>query len=141
MTNQLLVPIGSIYSLANGNKFLYLSDSYFLSDEKPAGEKRWYDSFTTHAISFSFIANKFQDDFSKNTIRKLIKYKFDMSWKAVIVERAKGYHTGFASHSPKAKKMLISFWMYPNCYVALVLFAVPRKILSYMYCLYRCTMR
>jgi abequosyltransferase len=126
----------SLFAIVNGKRFLYLSDIHFCSDDKPAGELRWYDSYEVHAIRFAKEVVKFKNDFSSGVIRSLISFKFNLSWKAVLVERAMGLHTGFASHNPKIYKTLKTFWSYPVCYLVIFLFAIPRKFLSFTYYFY-----
>jgi len=126
----------SFFAIVNGSRFLYLADIFFFSDEKPAGEPRWYDSYQVHSIGFSQEAIKFKNDFSPGVVKNLIRFKFNICWKAVIVERALGFHTGFASHTPKAYQTFRTFWQYPDCYIALFLFMLPRKILSIAYRFY-----
>jgi len=126
----------SLFAIVNGSRLLYLSDIYFFSDDKPAGEARWYDSYQVHSVGFAQEVIKFKNDFSPGVIKNLIRFKFNITWKAVVVERAIGLHTGFASHTPKALQTLKTFWSYPDCYVALFLYMLPRKVLSIAYRFY-----
>mgnify|MGYP000193832607 CR=1 FL=1 len=123
----------SLFAISQGKIYMYLSDIYICSDDKPAGEARWYDSYDVHAVAFAKVVVKFKNNFSRGVIRNLISYKFNISWKAVAVERALGFHTGFASHAPKIRQTLETFWSYPICYFVLLLFMVPRKVLSIAY--------
>jgi len=126
----------SLFAITQGKIFMYLSDIYFCSDDKPAGEERWYDSYDVHAVKFAKVVVRFKNNFSSGVIRDLISFKFNISWKAVSVERALGLHTGFASHTPKIRQTLETFWSYPICYFVLFLFIVPRKVLSVTYYYY-----
>ncbi len=123
----------SLFAIVHGERLLYLSDIYFWGDEKTAGEKRWYDHYEVHAIRFAREVVKFKDDFSSGEIRSLISYKFNICWRAVLVERAQGFHEGFASHTPKFKNTLATFWSYPACYIALFFFTLPRGFVSHCY--------
>jgi len=128
----------ALFTIVHGERFLYLSDIYFYSDDnKPAGVQRWYDCYEVHAIRFAREVVKFEDDFSPGKIRSLISFQFNLSWKAVLIERALGFHEGFASHTPKFKKTLTTFWTYPACYIALFLFILPRGLISYFYRYYK----
>jgi len=131
----------SFFAIVNGSRFLYLADIFFFSDDKPAGEVRWYDSYQVHSVRFSQEAIKFSNNFSPGVIRNLIRFKFHISWKAVVVERALGLNTGFASHTPKILQTLKTFWSYPDCYIAIFLFMLPRKILSIAYRFYLSKLR
>jgi len=128
----------ALFTIVHGERFLYLSDIYFYSDDnKPAGVQRWYDCYEVHAIRFAREVVKFEDDFSPGKIRSLISFQFNLSWKAVLIERALGFHEGFASHTPKFKKTLTTFWTYPACYIALFLFILPRGLIAYCYRYYK----
>ena len=136
-TNWIIL-YSSLYAIVHGERFLYLSDIYFTSeDNKPVGVQRWYDSYEVHAIKFAREVVKFKDDFSSGKIRSLISFQFNLSWKAVLIERALGFHEGFASHTPKFKKTLTTFWTYPACYIALFLFILPRGLISHCYRYYK----
>ena len=132
-----IILYSSLYAIVHGERFLYLSDIYFCSDERLVGEKRWYDLYEVMAIGFAQEVVKFKDDFSSGKIRSLISFQFNLSWKAVLIERALGFHEGFASQTPKFKKTLKTFWTYPACYFALFLFALPRSLISQCYRYYK----
>lgn len=132
-----LILHSSLYAIVHGERFLYLSDMYFYSDERLVGEKRWYDLYEVMAIGFAQEVLKFKDDFSSGKIRSLISFQFNLSWKAVLIERALGFHEGFASQTPKFKKTLTTFWTYPACYIALFLFTLPRSLISQCYHYYK----
>ena len=133
-----IILYSALYAIVHGERFLYLSDIYFYSDDnKPTGVKRWYDCYEVLAIRFAREVVKFEDDFSPGKIRSLISFQFNLSWKAVLIERALGFHEGFASHTPKFKKTLTTFWTYPACYIALFLFILPRGLISYFYRYYK----
>jgi glycosyltransferase involved in cell wall biosynthesis len=133
-----IILYSALYAIVHGERFLYLSDIYFYSDDnKPIGVKRWYDCYEVLAIRFAREVVKFKDDFSPGKIRSLISFQFNLSWKAVLIERALGFHEGFASHTPKFKKTLTTFWTYPACYIALFLFILPRGLISYFYRYYK----
>jgi len=133
-----IILYSALYAIVHGERFLYLSDIYFYSDDnKPTGVKRWYDCYEVLAIRFAREVVKFEDDFSPGKIRSLISFQFNLSWKAVLIERALGFHEGFASHTPKFKKTLTTFWTYPACYIALFLFILPRGLISYCYRYYK----
>ena len=135
-TNWIIL-YSSLYAIVHGERFLYLSDIYFTSDDRPVGQKRWYDVYDVMAIGFAQELVKFKDDFPSGKIRSLISFQFNLSWKAVLIERALGFHEGFASQTPKFKKTLTTFWTYPACYIALFFFTLPRGLISQCYRYYK----
>jgi glycosyltransferase involved in cell wall biosynthesis len=122
---------------ACGKKFYFIQTPYILSSPKPPGEKRWYDSFQVHAINYFLVLQAFKDEFDRKIFRKALANKFGRSWRAVVVERAMGFTTGFGSKSPKIFKMAKLYWNYPEFYIALPLFLTPRPILKMLYKIYR----
>ena len=124
--------------LSQRNKeFLFLQNPCLLSNPKPPGEVRWYDSFQVHGINYFVIAMQFKGEFDRISLRKGLAEQYGRIWKAVIVERALGLETGFASRTPKMKKMAKLYWSYPEFYVALPLMLMPRPILQMFYALYK----
>lgn len=127
----------SLNALSVGKKFYLLDGRNFLSDEKPAGEARWYDSFEVHGINYALVAREFTESFDKKLLRHVLAQKFGRSWRAVVVERAKGFTTGFGSATPKMVKMAKLFWTYPEFYVAAPLMLIPRPLLRLCYSFYK----
>lgn len=127
----------SLNALAVGKLFYLLDGKNFLSDSKPAGEERWYDSFEVHGINYFLIAQEFQKFFDAKSLRNVLACKYGTAWRAVIVERALGFKTGFASPSPKIMKMAKLYWSYPEFYIAFPLMLLPSQILRIVYSLYK----
>jgi abequosyltransferase len=126
--------LGAISS--NGSYYL-VSHPYVISDPKPSGESRWYDSFRVHGINMHLIAKEFGEVFDQKSLRKGISVQFGCIWRAVIVERALGFETGFGNRSPKVMQMMKLYWNFPEFYVALPLLLSPRPLLRVSYLLYR----
>lgn len=118
-------------------KFIFLQDPCLMSNPKPPGEVRWYDSFQVHGINYFVIAQAFKRKFEGKQFRKGLADQFGRIWRAVIVERALGLNTGFAAPSPKLWKMTKLYWSYPEFYVALPLMLLPRFILRLCYLLFK----
>jgi hypothetical protein len=115
-----------LYVLSQGGKFYFLQKPYILSAPKPSGESRWYDSFQVHGINYFVIAQAFKDTFDRRALRKGLTDQFRRIWKAVVVERAKGFTTGFGSKSPKLKKAFVLYWSFPEFWIALPFLLMPR---------------
>jgi glycosyltransferase involved in cell wall biosynthesis len=127
----------SLNTLSEGKLFYLLDGKNFLSDSKPAGEARWYDSFEVHGLNYFIIAQEFKYKFDHKSLRSVLAYKYGSAWRAVVVERALGFRTGFASPSPKIMRMAKLYWNYPEFYIALPLMLVPRSVLRAFYALYK----
>ena len=126
-----------LYVLSGKGKFYFLQKPYILSNPKPSGEARWYDSFQVHGINYFLITQEFKDKFDKKIMKKALTDKFGDAWRAVVVERAMGFTSGFGSKTPKIKQMFQCYWNYPEFYIALPLFLTPRFILSFFYKIYK----
>ncbi len=126
-----------LHVLSSGKTFYFLDGRNFLSEPKPAGEARWYDSFLVHGINFTVVARKFKNNFNRSTMRKMLGDKFSSSWHAVIVERARGFSTGFAAATPRWAKMFRLYWNYPELYMAIPMLLIPRPVLRGIYSLYK----
>lgn len=127
----------ALNTLAVGKSFYFLGGKNFLSDPKLPGEIRWYDPFEVHGINFFIVMQEFKDVFDRKTLRKVLTEKFAKTWRAVVVERARGFKTGFAAPSPKIRKMAKYYWNCPEFYIALPLMWMPRPILRMFYALYK----
>ncbi len=127
-----------LHVLSQRNReFIFLQDPCLLSNPKPPGEVRWYDSFQIHGINYFIIAQEFRDKFDCKSLRKGLADQYGRVWRAVIVERALGLKTGFASPSLKIMKMAKLYWNYPEFYIAFPLMLLPSQILRIFYSLYK----
>ncbi len=126
-----------LHVLLNSDKFYFMQKPYILSAPKPSGEARWYDSFQVHGINYFLITQAFKNKFKRKSIRKAMSDQFSRVWRAVIVERAMGFTTGFGSKTPKIKATFKCYWSYPEFYIALPLFLMPRFILRIFYKIYK----
>ena len=120
----------SINSVSISTKCYRYSGGVFLSEPKPSGENRWYDSFETHAISFKKILSINFSNINILDKKYVVRNKFIQSVKAVIYERAHGYTTGFASSSGKIIPSLKHYYMFPSLYVWILLLFLPRTLLT-----------
>lgn len=127
-----------LHVLAQKNKtFAFIQEPCLLSRPKPAGEVRWYDSFKIHGVNYYLITQVFRGSFNSVAMRKGLSDQFGRVWRAVVVERAMGLTTGFAAPTPKIALMTRLYWNYPEYWIALPLMIMPRKILTFLYSLYK----
>jgi len=123
-----------LYVVTQKNKkAIFIQEPIILSEEKPHGENRWYDSFQVHGINYFLVAKNFKDSISSKSFRKGMSDQYGRIWRAVIYERAIGLSTGFASNSHKIWKMTKLYWLYPEFYIALPLMLLPRFVLRLLY--------
>lgn len=127
----------ALNTLAIGKTFYFFDGKNFASDPKLPGEIRWYDPFEVHGINFYIVMREFKAVFNRKILGKVLAEKFGRTWRAVIVERACGFTTGFGAPSPKIKLMAKYYWSYPEFYLALPLMLVPRPLLRILFVRYK----
>ena len=118
-------------------KSIYIQHPYLLSNPKPAGEVRWYDSFEVHGINYTLISLDFADKIDRKSYRKGIADHYRRIWRAVVYERAIGLETGFASRTPKLARMASLYWAYTDFYVVFPIMLIPRPLLRIAYLTYK----
>lgn len=123
--------------LSQDGKFFFLSTPYIISKPKLSGEKRWYDSFEVFGINLFNIVQEFNNKFDKRSIKKALALNFGNIWRAVLVERAMGFTTGFGSRTPKIKKMFKCYWNFLEFWLALPFFLMPRFVLKFFYRIFK----
>jgi abequosyltransferase len=126
-----------LHALTRGKKFYFFDGPNFKSNPKPMGEVRWYDSFLVHGVYFALVTRQFEDRFNRKILNELLAYKFSVSWRAVVVERALGFKTGFAAARMHLPMLLRLYWNYPELYIAVPMMLLPRTILARLYRFYK----
>ena len=97
-----------------------------------AGEiNNW--AFEVFGVNFSKIVREFSECFSPIAIRRTIKKSFGQTWRGIIVAYVGGWDT------PKGKRMRMIkyFWMFPEAWLAFVLFMMPLPLHKILYKLYK----
>jgi abequosyltransferase len=126
-----------LHTLAIGKFFYFYEGRNFRSEPKPAGESRWYDSFLIHGINFAIVANLFKDSFNPKVLQKMLNEKFSRSWRAVVIERARGFKTGFAAAHLNITMLFKLYRSNPELYVAVPMMIIPSPILIRLYSIYK----
>lgn len=125
-----------LYVIAQEGRCYFLGTPLFTTQSKPAGEIRWYDQFQVFGINIFHIVMEFKSSFDKRQIKKALSKNLTMVAKAIIVERALGLKTGFASPSPKILPLVRTYWSYWEVWIFLPLLMTPRFILTPLYSIY-----
>jgi len=126
-----------LYVLIQGGRSYFIKKPLFLCESKPAGEVRWYDSFDVHALNYYLVGKEFSGKFRRKSFRKAFGDQFSQIWRAVLVERAKGLKTGFGSETPKISKVIKFYWSFPEAWLAVFLFSLPRPVIRFFYRIYK----
>ena len=90
-------------------------------------------AFEVFGVNFSNIVREFSTSFSSTAIRRTIGACFGQTWRGILV----AYVGGWDSPKGKRIRMIKYFWMFPEAWLALVLFIIPLPIHKILYKLYR----
>jgi glycosyltransferase involved in cell wall biosynthesis len=94
-------------------------------------------AFEVFGINFSNIVREFSNTFSRETIRRTIQKSFGQTWRGILVAYVGGWDT------PKGKRIrtLKYFWMFPESWIAFLLFLIPLPIHRILYRFYKALYR
>lgn len=123
--------------VTSGGKLAILKTPCFSSHPKPSGEVRWYDQFQVFGINLLHITTQFEGHFDNAKFKKSLSRNLVRVMKSIIVERALGYKTGFASPSVSIKALFVNYFNYMQFWVYLPLLMVPSTVLSILYSFYK----
>lgn len=124
--------------ITNSKKNFFYSEILFESKKKKPGEVRWYNSFIVHGITLFLISNEFKKKFSKSKLKDFQQQNIIKIIKAVILEKVKGFDTGFALKN-NYSKLIPLYWRFPKFWIYFPLLYVPTKFISFFY--YRLILR
>lgn len=91
------------------------------------------EAFEVFGVNFSNIVREFSGVFSQRSIRRTIKKSFRQTWRGILVAWVGGWDT------PKGKRlrMIKYFWMFPECWIALLFFLTPLTVNKLLYRFYK----
>lgn len=91
------------------------------------------NAFITYGIYFYEIVMGLSKHFKHRSIRQLLSVNFAALWRGMLV----GWIGGWDTPEGKRLKMLELYWSYPECWIALPLFCLPRPVVTTFYRLYK----
>jgi glycosyltransferase involved in cell wall biosynthesis len=98
------------------------------------GENRAFDVF---GVAFTAILSEFRDFFAPAVVDKVLRRNFSSVWKGIFV----GWVGGWDTPKGKRMRMLRLFGQYPEAWVAVVLFSLPKIINIFIYRIFRLCFR
>lgn len=122
-----------LYVISRGGSNYYAGDSFFFSYPKPPGEVRWYDQTQVFGISLFKIASVFKNDFDVKILKNALSKNLSIVLKAIFVERAMGFQTGFAAGNKKIFTLAYIYWNYLNFYKIFPLLILPVPVAKILY--------
>ncbi len=148
----MLTPI--FYLLSKNGRFYFLKGPYVIchpsttldiitaqiSDDKERrdkAEKIIDNYFQVFGINLFDIFGDFQEAFDKKAARRYLSMAFGNSWRTVFM----GWVNGYGSPRRKIVPMIKLYWNFPECWIATVLFIMPRWVDGGIYRVYRAIRR
>lgn len=89
--------------------------------------------FVTYGIYFYEMATELASYFEPGAVRKLLSLNFGALWRGMLV----GWVGGWDTPQGKRLRMLRLYWSYPECWIALPLFCMPRPVVKSFYQIYK----
>lgn len=122
--------------ITRGGIYYYLGKPCFQSKYKPPGEARWYDQVEVFGINLFHIFMAFENKFSPGVVRSAIDRNLVRVLRAIVVERAMGLQTGFASKQSKIRPLFKVYKSYWSFWKYLPLLTFPTFVLRLLYWIY-----
>ncbi len=135
-----LMPV--LTAIVSGGKNYFLKGPYVICHPTPReeivaettkGGKIENNGFRVFGVVFHDVIKSFEKNFSRRAVRTMLAKNFGQVWRGMVVGWAGGWDT------PKGKRltMLRLYWSYPECWVALPLFLLPRPVIILLYRMYK----
>lgn len=121
-----------LHILAQGGESYFIAFPYVRCFPTAPGVAS-YDGFIIFAINFFKVAKNFEEYFSKKSLKKILAKNFGHVWRGELVGAVKGSETPI-----KRLKILFKlYWNFPEFWIALPFFLMPRFINIFFYKLYK----
>mgnify|MGYP000673961912 CR=1 FL=1 len=91
------------------------------------------NGFKVYGEYFRELVVDLPDAYSKSAKRYAISINFSSLWRGMLV----GWVGGWDTPRGKRLKMLKLYWSFPECWIALTLFCLPRPVVSSFYKMYK----
>ena len=91
------------------------------------------DGFLVYGQYFRNLIIDLPGEYSQGAKTRLVKRNFQALWRGMLV----GWVGGWDTPDKKRIKLVKLYWMFPGCWLAILIFALPRRLAQAMYKLYR----
>lgn len=132
-----------LWVLTQPGKFYFLRGPYILCNPTSTEEIKKATikadgsvvnaGFVTYGIYFYEVVNGLASHFESGAARKLLSLNFGSLWRGMLV----GWVGGWDTPQGKRLRMLKLYWSYPECWIALPIFCMPRPIVKVFYQIYK----
>src|SRR5262249_7938876 len=139
-----LVPI--LHVLAGEGRFYFLAGPYVLNHpsttldlitatvsdparRREVGKKIVNDNFQIFGVNYYHILEEFRGQFTSRTMRRQFRLCLRKAWKTTL----KGWALGYASPRGKLGRMFRLYWSFPEFWLVVPLFILPRFVTRFAY--------
>ena len=132
-----------LWVLTQPGKFYFLRGPYILCNPTTTEEIKKATikadgsvvnaGFVTYGIYFYDMVTGLASHFESGAVRKLLTLNFGALWRGMLV----GWVGGWDTPQGKRMRMLKLYWSYPECWIALPIFCMPRSIVKNFYQIYK----
>jgi glycosyltransferase involved in cell wall biosynthesis len=132
-----------LWVLTQPGKFYFLRGPYILCNPTTTEEIKMATikadgsvvnaGFVTYGIYFYDMVTGLASHFESGAVRKLLTLNFGALWRGMLV----GWVGGWDTPQGKRMRMLKLYWSYPECWIALPFFCMPRPIVKIFYQIYK----
>jgi len=133
---SILVPVLHAFSQPSG-RFYFIQGPYVINHPPTEEEMKrigFHDNgFKVFGVNLYKIYKIFDGKFNRRVIRRLLKRNFGSVWRGVVVGTVRGNETT----KGKVWEMIRLYWSYPECWVAVPIFLLPRPIILLLYRVYK----
>lgn len=119
--------------LAQGGKAYFINHPYVCCYPTPAGAAS-FDGFNVFAINFFKIIKNFENKFDKKSIKKILAKNLGHVWRGELVALIKGHK---AAPRKRVAPLFRLYWNFPEFWVALPFFLMPRFVNMFFYKIYQ----
>lgn len=91
------------------------------------------EGFEVYGIYFFETLSGLKHRFNRQVVKSILSKNFGCLWRGMLV----GWIGGWDSPCGRRLKMFQMYWKYPECWIAVPLFVLPRFVNAYMYKIYK----
>ena len=137
----LMVPV--LYILSKPGKFYFIRGPYIFCH--PSTQEDFIEmcnrdgviindiTFNSYGVNFHSVLMEFKGKFDRRILGRILSDNFASLWRGMLV----GWIGGWDTPSGKIFKLLKHFWMFPQCWIALLFFLMPLWLNRRLYKLYK----
>lgn len=132
MSSELINLFIVLHVLSQGGKAYFVAYPYVCCYPTPVGTAT-YDGFNVFAVNFFKVAKNFEKHFSKKSLKKILAKNFGHVWRTMFIGGIRGTEVPMR----RLKTLFKFYWNFPEFWIALPFFFMPRFINAFFYKIYK----